>query len=711
MVTGPIPVGHGASGIAVGDGGVWVANTARQHGDADRPRDGRDQGDHPVGAGPRGVAVGRAPCGSPTAVDGTVSRIDPRTDQRVETIPVGGSPEGVAVAAGRVWVTVQAGSPPPPRSPGAPCASCSRRTSARPIRRSCPATATGRRNSRTRPAPSCSTTPTDPRRRERGSCPRSPRPCRRSRATDGPTRSRSGRASVSRRPPTSRSPRARSSARSSASSARDAGPAARVRHGRHRRLRRLPGGQDGAHRRRQRHRQHADHPPRPRRAQPAGADGHAVLLRGSARHARSAPSGVEHIPSAGPYYIASHTPGAELVLRRNPNYHGSRPRRFDEIDYRFGVTPQHEPPRSSRPGVPTTPNAAFGDAAVGEAPCPPTSTRASNARYGPHSPAARSGRQRYFINRRIACEYLLLNPRRPLFASARMRRAVNFAVDRRALARNGRPGLLRPAHRPIPADQHARLPRRRHLPARRPERRTRSQPGRPRRVTRSCTRATAPLACAGRDRQSQPARDRHHGRRSRRFRPARCSSVSTPGASRSTSAGSAGSPTTPTRRTSSIPFTGSRVDFPGAAPSATDRASPPPPSSAERSGCAPTDSSTSTSPPTPRPSSPSPPHRRDFFSARIGCQATSRLRHGPRRALPTRSTQEQLRAVEKHPASATEHMATTPRAWRPSGPARRLGSPHPRWAAVQLPGMNRAGGTSCLDPITSDGPSPAERVP
>src|ERR1044072_4554406 len=49
--------------------------------------------------------------------------------------------------------------------------------------------------------------------------------------------------------------------------------------------------------------------------------------------------GVEHIPSAGPYYISSHTRGTELVLRRNPNYHGPRPRRFDTIDYRFGVNP------------------------------------------------------------------------------------------------------------------------------------------------------------------------------------------------------------------------------------------------------------------------------------------------------------------------------------------------------------------------------------
>ena len=32
-------------------------------------------------------------------------------------------------------------------------------------------------------------------------------------------------------------------------------------------------------------------------------------------------------PSAGPYYIKAATPGRSLVLLRNPNYHGDRPRR------------------------------------------------------------------------------------------------------------------------------------------------------------------------------------------------------------------------------------------------------------------------------------------------------------------------------------------------------------------------------------------------
>ena len=37
------------------------------------------------------------------------------------------------------------------------------------------------------------------------------------------------------------------------------------------------------------------------------------------------PEGVDTLPSAGPYYVASHVPGRSLVLRRNPNYSGPRP--------------------------------------------------------------------------------------------------------------------------------------------------------------------------------------------------------------------------------------------------------------------------------------------------------------------------------------------------------------------------------------------------
>ena len=46
--------------------------------------------------------------------------------------------------------------------------------------------------------------------------------------------------------------------------------------------------------------------------------------------------GVRVIPSAGPYYVTSYTPGQGVVLKRNPNYTGSRPHRADRIELTVG---------------------------------------------------------------------------------------------------------------------------------------------------------------------------------------------------------------------------------------------------------------------------------------------------------------------------------------------------------------------------------------
>jgi YVTN family beta-propeller protein len=130
-------------------------------------------------------------------------------------------------------------------------------------------------------------------------------------------------------------------------------------------------------------------------------------------------------PSAGPYYIAEATPKRSLVLLRNPNYHGNRPRRPRRIEVIIG--PQH-------PAVEEV-EASHIDYAIDGVPA------AQSARlerlYGAGSPAARHGRQRYFVNRMLEVDQVELNTSRPLFASARMRRAVNYAVDRRALAAEG----------------------------------------------------------------------------------------------------------------------------------------------------------------------------------------------------------------------------------------------------------------------------------
>ena len=129
-------------------------------------------------------------------------------------------------------------------------------------------------------------------------------------------------------------------------------------------------------------------------------------------------------PSAGPYYIAAATSGRSLVLLRNPNYRGDRPRRPRRIEVVIG--PQHpiEAVEASRldyaiDGVPADRSAGL------------------ERLYGAGSPAARRGRQQYFVVPNSEVDMIRLNTSRPLFANARMRRAVNYAVDRRALAANG----------------------------------------------------------------------------------------------------------------------------------------------------------------------------------------------------------------------------------------------------------------------------------
>jgi peptide/nickel transport system substrate-binding protein len=136
------------------------------------------------------------------------------------------------------------------------------------------------------------------------------------------------------------------------------------------------------------------------------------------------PKGLPAIPSAGPYYIASYQPNRRLILKRNPNYRGPRPHRLDELDLALDVGEAQ----------------AVKEVEAGQADYasfPPRSSLTESARlaarYGPASPLGRAGKQRYFVNPTLSVFYFALNTSRPLFASAAMRRAVNFAVDRRAL--------------------------------------------------------------------------------------------------------------------------------------------------------------------------------------------------------------------------------------------------------------------------------------
>jgi peptide/nickel transport system substrate-binding protein len=73
------------------------------------------------------------------------------------------------------------------------------------------------------------------------------------------------------------------------------------------------------------------------------------------------------------------------------------------------------------------------------------------SRYGPGSAADKQGRQRFFSNPSLGLSFFVLNQRRPLFRDLRLRQAVNYALDRRALARLG--NVLSP-YPNLPTDQY-----------------------------------------------------------------------------------------------------------------------------------------------------------------------------------------------------------------------------------------------------------------
>jgi ABC-type transport system substrate-binding protein len=134
------------------------------------------------------------------------------------------------------------------------------------------------------------------------------------------------------------------------------------------------------------------------------------------------PNGVRSIPSAGPYYVASYVPDQELVLRRNPNYRGPRPRHLAEIVYAIGI------------------GQAQGEAMVQDGQSdyavdgPPAADQQRLLRAEATSSNARS-HVRFLAYPSLTVRYLALNTHRPLFAHARLRRAVSYAIDRNELAR------------------------------------------------------------------------------------------------------------------------------------------------------------------------------------------------------------------------------------------------------------------------------------
>ena len=99
-----IDVGNGPSGVAVGKGAVWVVNRDDHTVSRIDPASGKVARPAGVGVEPLDVAAGAEGVWV-TSSDGKVIRIDPRTGRVAVTVNVGRRPTGIAVGFGSVWVT------------------------------------------------------------------------------------------------------------------------------------------------------------------------------------------------------------------------------------------------------------------------------------------------------------------------------------------------------------------------------------------------------------------------------------------------------------------------------------------------------------------------------------------------------------------------------------------------------------------------------
>ncbi len=133
------------------------------------------------------------------------------------------------------------------------------------------------------------------------------------------------------------------------------------------------------------------------------------------------------IPMAGPYYVRSQSVD-ETVLDRNPNYRGTRPAVPARITYLTGVPTARSVALAEGDQVDVVPWDFDQNG-------PLVPGGALDRRYAGDAAAARSdGSARYHAAPAPGVDMIAFNTRRSLFKDVRLRRAVNYALDRRALA-------------------------------------------------------------------------------------------------------------------------------------------------------------------------------------------------------------------------------------------------------------------------------------
>ncbi|MDA0169449.1 ABC transporter substrate-binding protein [Solirubrobacter taibaiensis] len=107
-VVGTIAVGNGPVDVAVADGAAWIAN--RQDATVSRVDPAADAVTDivKVPRDPSAIAASEGAVWVANATEGTVSRIDPVTRRTAETIAVRSSPSAIAVVDGKVWMAALA---------------------------------------------------------------------------------------------------------------------------------------------------------------------------------------------------------------------------------------------------------------------------------------------------------------------------------------------------------------------------------------------------------------------------------------------------------------------------------------------------------------------------------------------------------------------------------------------------------------------------
>jgi ABC-type transport system substrate-binding protein len=126
------------------------------------------------------------------------------------------------------------------------------------------------------------------------------------------------------------------------------------------------------------------------------------------------------IPSAGPYFLSANSGGDVAVVRRNPNYHGARPRRLDGAVFRQQI-----------PLAKTVARVESGD---DDYAAERGSALAADGPLARRFGRGASDSRRYFRSPLLATDEVVFDGDRGPLKDARVRRAVNYALDRPAIA-------------------------------------------------------------------------------------------------------------------------------------------------------------------------------------------------------------------------------------------------------------------------------------